>query len=81
MLNKKDTKICLKAEQIKRHGSVSQYFPKPKSLEANEEKKQEYNLIILLQLKRETNFTTKIVNGYIVYDLDYCPKIPLRNFT
>ena len=32
-------------------------------------------------MKRETNFKTKIVNGYIVYDLDYCPKIPLRNFT
>ena len=39
MLNKKDTKICLKAEQIKRHGSVSQYFPKPKSLEANAREK------------------------------------------
>ena len=27
------------------------------------------------------NFATKIVNAYIVYDLDNCPKILLRKFT
>ena len=23
---------------------------------------------------------SKIVNIYILYDLDYCPKVPLRNY-
>ena len=29
----------------------------------------------------QNNYSTKIVNVYIVYDLDALPKIPLRNFT
>ena len=29
----------------------------------------------------QNNYTSKIVHVYIVYDLDYWPKIPLRNFT
>ena len=29
----------------------------------------------------QNNYTTKIVNVYIVYDLDNCSKNPLRNFT
>ena len=29
----------------------------------------------------QKNYLTKIVNVYIVYDLDAWPKIPLRNFT
>ena len=29
----------------------------------------------------ENNYTTKIVNTHIVYDLDERPKIWLRNFT
>ena len=29
----------------------------------------------------QNNYTTKIVNVYIVYDLDNWPKVPLRNFT
>ena len=29
----------------------------------------------------QNNYTTKVVNVYNVYDLDYWPKIPLRNFT
>ena len=28
----------------------------------------------------QNNYTTKIVNAYIVYDLDNWSKIPLRNF-
>ena len=28
----------------------------------------------------QNNYRRKIVNVYIVYDLDVCPKIPLRNF-
>ena len=31
--------------------------------------------------KEQNNFLTKIVNVYIVYNLDALPKIPLRNFT
>ena len=27
----------------------------------------------------QINYATKIVNVYIVYDLDYWPKIPLKN--
>ena len=29
----------------------------------------------------QNNCTTKIVNAYIVYDLDHWPKNPFRNFT
>ena len=29
----------------------------------------------------QNNYTSNIVNVYMVYDLDYWPKIPLRNFT
>ena len=29
----------------------------------------------------ENNYTSKVANGYIVYDLDAWPKIPPRNFT
>ena len=29
---------------------------------------------------RQKNYATKIVNVYIVFDLDTCPKIPLNNF-
>ena len=29
----------------------------------------------------QKNYTTKIVNVYIVYDLDNWPNVPLRNFT
>ena len=29
----------------------------------------------------QNNYLTKIVNIYIVYDLDPWPKVPLRNFT
>ena len=29
----------------------------------------------------QNNYLTKIVNAYIVYDLEAWPKIPLRNFT
>ena len=27
----------------------------------------------------QNNYATKIVNAYIAYDLDDCPKIPLNN--
>ena len=29
----------------------------------------------------QNNYLTKIVNIYVVYDLEACPKITLRNFT
>ena len=29
----------------------------------------------------QNNYSTKIVNAYIVYDLNDSPKVPLRNFT
>ena len=29
----------------------------------------------------QNNYLTKILNFYIVHDLETCPKIPLRNFT
>ena len=29
----------------------------------------------------QSNYLAKILNVYIVYDLDYCPKNLLRNFT
>ena len=29
----------------------------------------------------QSNYATKIVNAYVVYDLDNWPNIPLRNFT
>ena len=29
----------------------------------------------------QNNYATKIVNAYIIYDLDYWPKIPPRSFT
>ena len=29
----------------------------------------------------QNNYATKIVNAYIIYDLDNWPKVPLRNFT
>ena len=32
-------------------------------------------------VKQQNNYATKIVNVYIVYDLDNWPKNPLRNFT
>ena len=28
----------------------------------------------------KSNYPTKVVNGYIVYELDTWPKIPLNNF-
>lgn len=30
---------------------------------------------------KQSNYTTKILNVYIIYDLDNCPKSPLSNFT
>ena len=39
-------------------------------------RKQDYNLIILLQLWNKTTTQQHIIN-----DLDYWPKLPLRSFT
>ena len=36
------------------------------------------NTLLLIE---QNNYTIKIVNAYIVYNLDNLPKIPLRNFT
>ena len=36
------------------------------------------NTPVVVELK---NYTTKIVNVYIVYDLDNWSNVPLRNFT
>ena len=42
--------------------------------------KQEYNLIKILQLQKKNNYASRIVNVYIVYDLDNWPKNPLIIF-
>ena len=45
------------------------------------EKKISVNLNKSPLVVEKNNYSTKIVNAYIVYDLDDWPKGPLRNFT
>ena len=45
------------------------------------EKKISVNLNKSPLVVQKNNYSTKIVNAYIVYDLDNWPKVPLRNFT